>query len=517
MEKPMPQSLTPSRTIELLSSNDALIDPERAALKAVVIKGAEYLSVLQERISATRETLAALLEEQTRQIKHVADAKALLNPIRRLPEDVLIKVFTACIPNCIDEMIYASPGEFDSLDTKNAPWVLSQVCVSWRRTALATAGLWSYISLEMDKYVNHMGCIFRFSILLARTRTHPLMVCIDSNADIGLHPLLAMVLPTSSRWTNLSVTAPLPSFLPFNNISHALPLLQFLDIRVTGTDNSEEGFESARIVQGFQHAPNLRWLNLDQTSQELPPFSRWLVLPVDSEKVSRLNAFTTPSDAASLLDWDGAKNATEFCLAMLKYPALLQQQVEVPMIRHALLQNLSVTEPASESIPGSIAELVSHLHLPALQKLTLIYKESTIILPTMDQDTAPVLTDLEILSTPLTVDENSIIEMLRWTPRLRHLELAVKFTTPDVLIALGDVNDEAFKLIPCLETISFMGSQFQFDDHGRVITEMVEARFRTEDEAGVFLEEIYLNEEVGDEERWEKLCHGGLNVFVIAS
>ncbi|PBK84196.1 hypothetical protein ARMGADRAFT_1133257, partial [Armillaria gallica] len=143
----MPQSLSPSRITELFSSNNAPLDPERATLNAVTLKGTEYLSVLQQRISTTRETLEALLEEQTRQIKDLADAKALLNPIRKLPKDVLIKIFTACIPSHIDDMIYAFPGEYDSLDTKNAPWVLSQVCARWRRATLATAKLWSCISL----------------------------------------------------------------------------------------------------------------------------------------------------------------------------------------------------------------------------------------------------------------------------------------------------------------------------------------------------------------------------------
>lgn len=521
VEKSMPQCLSPSRITELFSSNNAPLDSERAALNAVTLKGAEYLSVLQQRISTTRETLEALLEEQTRQIKDLADAKALLNPIRKLPEDVLIKIFTACIPSRIDDMIDAFPGEYDSLDTKNAPWVLSQVCASWRRATLATAKLWSCISLAMDKYVNHMECIFRFSILLARTGTNPLMVCIDADADFSCHPLLAMVLPTSSRWTDLSVTAPLLSFLPFNNISHALPLLQFLDIRVTGAGTSVGGFESTHVVRGFEYAPDLRWLNLDdQTAPGLTPFSQWLRLPMDSEKVSRLNAFTTPSDAASLLEWHGAKNTKEFCLSMLTYPGLLQQTVDVPTIRHTLLQNLSVTEQASECVPGSIAELVSHLCLPALQKLTLIYKEGSIILPTIDHDTTSLLTDLEILSDPPAVlDEHSVIDMLRWTPRLRHLELAVKVTTPDIFKALGDIEDEVFELIPCLKTISFMGAEFQFDDYGHIITEMVEARSRTEHEDGAFrfLEEVYLNEEIGDEEIWEELCHGGLKVFVIAT
>ncbi|KAK0187578.1 hypothetical protein F5146DRAFT_716465 [Armillaria mellea] len=520
LEKSIPQRLPSSRITELFSSNNAPLDSERASLNAATREGAEYLSELQQRISTTRETLQALLEEQTRQMKDLADAKALLNPIRKLPQDVLIKIFSACVPTHIDDMIYAFPDEYDSLNTKNPPWVLSQVCARWRRATLATPALWSCISLAMDKYVNHMECIFRFSILVARTGTHPLMVCIDADADFSRHPLLAMVLPTSSRWTDLSVTAPLPSFLPFNNISHALPLLQFLDIRVTGAPGT--GSESTHVVRGFAYAPNLRWLNLDDQTMPagLTPFSQWLRLPMDSEKVSRLNAFTTPADAASLLEWPGAKNTKEFCLSMLTSPCLVQQIVNVPMIRHTLLQNLSVTEDASECTPGSIAELVSHLCLPALQKLTLIYKEGTMILPTIDHDTTPVLTDLEILSDPPAVlDEHSLIDMLRWTLRLRHLKLAVRFTSPGVFHALGDIEDGVFELVPCLKTISLMGAEFRFDDYGHVITETIEARSRTEheDAAFRFLEEVYLNEEIGDEEIWEELCHRGLKVFVIAT
>ncbi|PBK84191.1 hypothetical protein ARMGADRAFT_943917, partial [Armillaria gallica] len=132
---------------ELFSSNDPPIDPvELATLEAIVRDGDGYLSVLQQRISATRETLEGLLEEQALHVKRVADAKALLNPVRGLPQDILIEIFAACIPSRIE---IAVSNEFDCLDTKNAPWVLSQVCASWRSTALATAKLWSCIGLSM--------------------------------------------------------------------------------------------------------------------------------------------------------------------------------------------------------------------------------------------------------------------------------------------------------------------------------------------------------------------------------
>ncbi|PBK90392.1 hypothetical protein ARMGADRAFT_995277, partial [Armillaria gallica] len=140
------ESLAPilpsSRFEELSSCNDPPVDLERTALEAVVREGKANLASLRQRIAAVRKTLKILFKEQTRTVKHITDAKILLSPIRRLPADVLIEIFTACLPEDPD-----LPDDTDSLDTQLqvAPWVLSQVCASWRQTALTWTGLWANI------------------------------------------------------------------------------------------------------------------------------------------------------------------------------------------------------------------------------------------------------------------------------------------------------------------------------------------------------------------------------------
>ncbi|KAK0196297.1 hypothetical protein F5146DRAFT_891695, partial [Armillaria mellea] len=79
-----------------------------------------------------------LIEEQTRTENCITEAETLLNPICRLSADVLIKFFTVCLPK-----------NMDSLDTKSVPWVLSQVCISWRQTTLASPAVWADIQLNM--------------------------------------------------------------------------------------------------------------------------------------------------------------------------------------------------------------------------------------------------------------------------------------------------------------------------------------------------------------------------------
>ncbi|KAK0243704.1 hypothetical protein EDD85DRAFT_1017519 [Armillaria nabsnona] len=508
--RPALPCLAPSRMTELFSSNDPPIDPvELTTLEAIVRDGEGYLSVLQQRISATRETLEALLEEQALQVKRVADAKALLNPVRGLPQDMVIEIFTACIPNRNE---IAVSDEFDCLNTKNAPWVLSQVCASWRCTALATAKLWSCIGLSMDRYANYMEYVFRFGILLARSGSHPLTY---ASTDMARHPLLAMMLPTSSRWTSLRVTAPLCSFLLFDNISHSLPLLEILLIHPITFE--EAPVRLSRTVRGFQHAPKLQKLIIEVLGPITEPtlFSRRFALPEDSGKLSRLFALTTLLDAAYLLHWHGARNVENSRLWIVSGPIPEQQSV-VPMIKHACLRDLSVTETESTSTPGSSAKLISHLQLPALQKLILSYENQTAILPVIRQDTAPALTHLHLFAAGLAVDGKAVIEMLKWTPGLTYLKLVFNFKTADIFIALGTVNDdEAFELIPRLHTLFLTGAQFDFKDYDFIITEMVVARRElVEDKAEASLKVVCLNEDLSDGERWDKLCDDGLEIFI---
>ncbi|PBK59199.1 hypothetical protein ARMSODRAFT_806819 [Armillaria solidipes] len=485
-------TLPSSRFEELSSRNDPPVDSERTALEAVVREGEANLSSLPQRIAAVRETLKILLKEQARTVKHITDAKSLLNPVSRLPGDVLIEIFTACLPEYTE----------DSLNAKTAPWVLSQVCASWRQTALASAGLWAKVHLKMDLYANHMESVFRLGTVLDRAGKHLLRVSIQGRKDFSHHPVFAMILPTSARWKSLDVAASLRSFRLFNSISHCLPLLEILKLKVSGFHRSDIRPDSTSVY-GFRQAPRLRELSVtQQLVSDTPFFSNLFALPL--EKISELYLISTTSDVVSLLRSNGAKHLVTFVITLVdSEDRALPQRIEIPVIRQVGLQNLALI--------GSAVWLLSRLRLPALQRLNLFLSEGPVI-PVISEHTAPALTELTINSDDY-IHGRALTNMLQWTPNLSAMILEIIIKDDTLFTALGRSRDGGFELVPHLKIFSLEGTRLEFLDHGHVITDMVESR-RTipSGEGQAALKIVCLKDDLGDSERWEKLRQGGLIV-----
>ncbi|KAK0233987.1 hypothetical protein IW262DRAFT_126253 [Armillaria fumosa] len=459
LEKSIAPTLPSSRFEELSLCNDAPLDSERRTLENVVREGKASLSSLPRRIAVVRGTLNFLLQELTRVVKHITDAKVLLNPVRRLSSNVLIAIFTACLPDHMDYL--------DSLDAKSVPWVLSQVCAFWRQTALASTELWSHIHLKVDLYANHTLCVFRLGTVLHRAGMYPLVVNIKGRQDFSHHPVLAMMLPTSVRWTCLRVTAPLHSLRLFDGISHQLPLLETLYIKVLSARRSALCLESKSVVHGFCKAPHLRELSLVQRlKSEASFFPRLFSLPL--ETISWLYLVSTTSDVISFLQSDRAKHIITIVVTLVESERhVVPKQIEIPVIRRACLRNLSLIDSA--------AGLLSRLQLPALQRLLVLSTSQTPILPNISEHTVPTLTELTI-RTSCPVDGHALANMLQWTPNLREMILETVLKSDVLFIALGRSRDGVLELVPRLETISLKGTTLEFSDADGVIEDMVEAR-----------------------------------------
>ncbi|KAK0445951.1 hypothetical protein EV421DRAFT_1665462, partial [Armillaria borealis] len=123
-----------------LQTNDSPRDHEKVDFATVVSDGRDILSDLDSRIARTRTALEDLVRERERVEAHMQDTRTLLHPIRRLPDDILHQIFTACID---PESIIYTENVGDCLDVlKRSQWVLSYVSRRWRRVALNTRRLW---------------------------------------------------------------------------------------------------------------------------------------------------------------------------------------------------------------------------------------------------------------------------------------------------------------------------------------------------------------------------------------
>ncbi|PBK62073.1 hypothetical protein ARMSODRAFT_943408, partial [Armillaria solidipes] len=128
-------------TIQTLrSTNNAPLEHEKPILFDIIQNSKDILVDLDSRISEAQDILYQLITERAQAAANLRDAKNLLHPIRRVPDELLRRIFTTCTPSpedCVYDARY-----WDALDENTEPWTLSQTCQRWRRIALDTSRLW---------------------------------------------------------------------------------------------------------------------------------------------------------------------------------------------------------------------------------------------------------------------------------------------------------------------------------------------------------------------------------------
>ncbi len=95
----IPESISDNLRIKaLLESND----PPLEALLATESSSSDLLTVLKEEISNVQQMLETLLDGQAKVTGNLRAAKALLQPIRSVPDDVLSYIFSFCVHDVYD-------------------------------------------------------------------------------------------------------------------------------------------------------------------------------------------------------------------------------------------------------------------------------------------------------------------------------------------------------------------------------------------------------------------------------
>ncbi|KAF9018939.1 hypothetical protein BDZ89DRAFT_1209560, partial [Hymenopellis radicata] len=154
---PLPLDIPPRtpRVHELLRKNLPPRDSELLEFRHIVDSGPETLSGLDQQIAQVRELLDKLLLARGQAESHLNDAKALVHPIRAMPSELLLDIFTFCIP-CWFSSHNLDSEKTDSLDPRQPPWTLTRVCRLWRQLAIGCPLLWAYLELNVDRHDTHI-------------------------------------------------------------------------------------------------------------------------------------------------------------------------------------------------------------------------------------------------------------------------------------------------------------------------------------------------------------------------
>ncbi|KAF9258742.1 hypothetical protein L218DRAFT_964230 [Marasmius fiardii PR-910] len=326
------------------------------------------ISSLDTDIAQIQATLAGLRKSRQELITRLKALKAAsaLNPVYRLPVEILLTIFGICVDEDIKpDREMASGSQFDgfpplSLNTTKAPWVLGQVCRRWKDVALSTPDLWKVVDVNWNgtrglKGRSHTFMANLLSLRLQRAKNQPLSVSLNCfSCRRRIPPLL---FSKCSHWVNLTVYIPFELHFGFKSYCGMLHNLSTLHLHLEMRLHND-------LLFGVHNAPNLRTLTLSGNYDfflSLQTQIPWNQITHFTTKDLQFYDYIDPPPTAFYLDiLPLLANVQECSLEIPHHPHWGQWR---PGLTLAHLRNLTFTKPLR---PVALSD---HLILPALRRL----------------------------------------------------------------------------------------------------------------------------------------------------
>jgi len=348
----------PSYLKRLRNCNDAPSEMDARTLLQEASEAQASLHRIDQEISRLTASLRSLYQKRERLQDIALSYRAVLHPIRHVPHEVLGEIFLWCLnPSYATTRSRFIP---DSLDSKNPPWVLAQVCRSWRTIAISDSRLWTSVGFTLRKPWNPSSCqvsqpLYMLSLQLQRCGSHLMRVRVrtfdsECKVDFSNHPLLVLLCANAHRWQraelHLTKSAATTSL---SLISGNVPSLESLFlVLLKGTETI--------IIPPFHNALRLKDVRVHGSSR---PF----ILPRH----------------LSVLQWgDGLPSQTVIQIlegsqnSLVKFHATLLSihvQVLIPTLHLPRLRVLFIHHPDRCQHDGLLVQLFDALYLPQLKVL----------------------------------------------------------------------------------------------------------------------------------------------------
>ncbi|KAK0475149.1 hypothetical protein IW261DRAFT_1568067 [Armillaria novae-zelandiae] len=225
----------------LIHTDEPLLDSDKIWIQ-------QDITIFERDILLINDKIASLISQRDILRRRLARYKSVLSPIRCLPRDILIEIFSRTI----------HPSTC-SLDVSQGLWPLCHVSASWRKILLSTPSLWSTIILVPPYTFRHSKGILAEHLL--RSQSHPLRVTItqERTVTIMVSQVCDMVLQASDRWLSANLNLdPFYASRRLNSMYACLPLLE--DVHLTVLFVDEGTISAGRDV--FSITPSLRRADL---------------------------------------------------------------------------------------------------------------------------------------------------------------------------------------------------------------------------------------------------------------
>ncbi|KAK0505425.1 hypothetical protein EDD18DRAFT_1129417 [Armillaria luteobubalina] len=276
-------SLNDPNLARLACSNDKPSDIEVATLQIMISsyeadirdinveesRLAQFIVDMKDHISRAEKNLDALHQERQSISAAIIERKRILNPVRRLPVEVLLRIFrlttTFPIPRSHSESEEEEGWDFHP--PKNMLWTIGGACKPWNMIVTSFPELWSSINIVItDDNFGDIARSIAYSRLLGtqldRSRNQLLSLCIwnddEHSSFIKLPTAIAIILFSfSTRLQNLHLYLPAQIISEISSLHLILPSLNELCIFPTNLGAMEH-------YQGLDlfHCPSLRSMHV---------------------------------------------------------------------------------------------------------------------------------------------------------------------------------------------------------------------------------------------------------------
>ena len=189
-----------------MGTNSAPPDDQRDHVRSLLAEPTAELEAVEEDITRLQARLADIQRRKRELTSYVEDLGALLSPIKRMPPEIMARVFDFCGdvhvrgPHC-------EPSRY-------APLLLGSVCRSWRTLSLALPRLWTALYLDLPT----SGTLDKQEEILDawihRSRPFPISLWLwndfltDDVPAIFLRRLSCIITENADRWRAIFVHFP---------------------------------------------------------------------------------------------------------------------------------------------------------------------------------------------------------------------------------------------------------------------------------------------------------------------
>lgn len=254
----------------------------------------------EKETAALRDVLTLYQTKMNDLRARVSQYRSVLSPIRRLPKELLVEIFSHCTP-------HPYVGRFGSCGVLNTPFSIpiihmSRVCSWWRRLILSTGTLWASFECTLNEAMSTGGIGLKcLDVHLERSGDALLSFQIKGDLILPGHSLVRRLLDEKRRWMHVSFNCRDFSLPGWELAPGGLPNLKEIWIDSTVVVDAEPEGDILPLVEIA--APSLRYLDLSPalTRQVIFPFERITHLILNHYS-SSAELFKTLSSACASLN-----------------------------------------------------------------------------------------------------------------------------------------------------------------------------------------------------------------------